>query len=86
MRNPPGEGLLVDDYGLTGLPDLIEQKRRGEKSELPDVMAIEWQSRVNQFFTRLDAAVAASVLPLQPSDQAVAALQSWLLDLRRRRF
>jgi len=77
---------LVDGYGLTGVSELIEQKQRGELSELPEPLAIEWRGRVEAFFERLDAAVKVSRLPTEPSEAAVMALEDWLVDVRQRRF
>jgi uncharacterized protein len=78
--------LLVDDYGLSGVSELIAQKKRGEKSELPDALAEEWRGRVTAFLVRLDEAVANSSLPSEPSPEATAALETWLLEVRRKGF
>jgi hypothetical protein len=77
---------LVDEYAVTGVSDLIEQKRRGEKSELPDALATEWRTRVEGFFLRLDTSMTEAVLPAEPTPKAADALEGWLLDLRRSRF
>ncbi len=77
---------LIDEYGLTGVSELIEQKRRGEKSELPDSLVTEWRGRVDGFFQRLDASMERSKLPSEPSQAASDALEQWLLEVRRRKF
>lgn len=77
---------LVDDYALAGVSELVEQKRRGEKTELPEALSTEWQRRVEGFFARLDTAMTDAVLPAEPTATAAAALESWLLELRRRRL
>jgi uncharacterized protein len=43
--------MLIDDYGLTGVSELIDQNRRGEKSELLETLATEWRGRVDGFFS-----------------------------------
>ena len=71
---------------LLGVLELIGQKRRGERSELPESLGEEWRGRVDGFLTRLDEAAARSSLPGKPSNEARSALEAWLIDLRRRRF
>lgn len=66
---------LIDDYHLTGVAELIEQKRRGEKSELPESLVVEWRGRVDGFFHRLDASLEKSELPSEPSETATDALE-----------
>lgn len=78
--------MLINDYGLIGISDLIEQKRLGEMSELPEPLAAEWRGRVDGFFQRLDAALEKSPLPSEPAPSVVADLERWLLELRRKRF
>lgn len=75
---------LIEPYGLEGVWELIEQKRRGEKASLPPELAEAWQKRVEGFFARLDAAFETSVLPPAPDDKAVQALDAWLIALRLR--
>ncbi len=77
---------LIGEYALNGVAELIEQKRRGEKSEMPQALAFEWRTRVDGFFQRLDTALARSPLPPEASETAKKALEDWLLDLRRRQF
>ncbi|MFP2905653.1 DNA polymerase beta superfamily protein [Pyxidicoccus sp. 3LFB2] len=77
---------LLDGYGFSEAHALVEQKRRGEKSELPDELSRKWRAEVARSFEVLDAAVPASVLPEEPPGEAVDALEAWMLDLRRRRF
>lgn len=74
---------LITDSEIS---ELIEQKRRGEKSELPESLASAWRSRVDGYFQRLEAAMEKSPLPSEPTQSAVAELEQWLLELRRRRF
>ncbi|GEN10123.1 hypothetical protein SAMN05443572_110281 [Myxococcus fulvus] len=77
---------LLDAHGFSEARELVEQKRRGEKSELPEALSEAWRARVARSFEVLDAALAASVLPEAPPSRAVDALEAWMLELRRRRF
>lgn len=77
---------LLDLYGFSEAHALVEQKRRGEKSELPDELSRKWRAEVARSFEVLDAALPESVLPEDPPEEAVLALEAWMLDLRRRRF
>ncbi|MCP3097481.1 nucleotidyltransferase domain-containing protein [Myxococcus sp. K15C18031901] len=77
---------LLDLYGFSEAHALVEQKRRGEKSELPDALSETWRREVSRSFEVLDQALSASVLPEEPPAQAVEALEAWLLDVRRRKF
>jgi predicted nucleotidyltransferase len=77
---------LLDLYGFSEAHALVVQKTRGEKSELPDELSKKWQGEVARSFEVLDAALAESVLPEDPPEEAVLALEAWMLDLRWRRF
>jgi hypothetical protein len=77
---------LQGECPLAGLSELIEEKRRGEKSELPEDVALPWKGRVEALFSALDAAQASSVLPAEPKVETARALEDWLLNLRRRHF
>ncbi|MBZ4413703.1 nucleotidyltransferase domain-containing protein [Myxococcus sp. XM-1-1-1] len=77
---------LLDAHGFPEARELVEQKRRGEKSELPEALSEAWRVRVARSFEVLDAALAVSVLPEAPPSNAVDALEAWMLELRRRRF
>ncbi|WP_208719336.1 nucleotidyltransferase domain-containing protein [Corallococcus sicarius] len=78
--------VLLEPYGFSEAHALVEQKLRGERSELPEALSERWRSEVARAFAVLDAAEGASVLPLEPPAPAVAALEAWLLDVRRQRF
>lgn len=77
---------LLAPHGFTEALELVEQKRRGEKSELPEELSKKWQAEVARSFEVLDAAQAESVLPESPPEEAVDALEAWMLDVRRRHF
>ncbi|QAT86264.1 hypothetical protein EJ065_4716 [Corallococcus coralloides] len=78
--------VLLEPYGFGEARTLVERKRSGERIELTDALSEAWQREVTRAFAVLDAADAASVLPLEPPPAAVAALEAWMLDVRRRRF
>ncbi|RKG89066.1 nucleotidyltransferase domain-containing protein [Corallococcus terminator] len=78
--------VLLEPYGFGDAHALVEQKLRGERSELPEALSVRWQGEVARAFGVLDAADADSQLPLEPPTAAVAALEGWMLDVRRRRF
>lgn len=81
------EGALVTDlttlaprYELADALELIEQKRRGERSELPDALATKWATRVEQVFALLAEAERRSVLPPEPPN--ADELEAFLISLR----
>ncbi|WP_199732754.1 MULTISPECIES: DNA polymerase beta superfamily protein [Corallococcus] len=78
--------VLLEPYGFGDAHALVEQKLRGERSELPEALSERWQGEVKRAFEVLDAADADSRLPLEPPAPAVAALEGWMLDVRRQRF
>ncbi|MGE6763781.1 nucleotidyltransferase domain-containing protein [Corallococcus interemptor] len=78
--------VLLEPYGFGQARALVERKRSGEHIELDDALGEQWRREVSRAFEVLDAADEASVLPLEPQPEAVAALEGWMLDVRRRRF
>ena len=77
---------LMDALGFGEARALIEQKTRGEKSELPETLAEVWKGRTTHAFALLDEAHATSKLPEVPAAKSEAALDDWLLELRRARM
>ncbi|WNG45079.1 nucleotidyltransferase domain-containing protein [Archangium minus] len=75
---------LMDRYGFREAGELVEWKRRGERSELPEALSEHWRGQVGRAFERLDSACEQSVLPEDPV--GADALEAWLLELRRSRF
>jgi predicted nucleotidyltransferase len=73
--------LLLDAHGFAEARELVEAKRRGERSELPVEVAQRWRASVGRAFEVLDAALARSVLPEAPRN--VAELEAWLIEVRR---
>jgi hypothetical protein len=89
-RHLLAHGEIVTDVAKLGpfLPaeigELLEMKRRGERQELAPEQAAAWRARLAEAIAAVDAAVATSVLPAEPSAAAVAALEAWVRDVRRR--
>ncbi len=77
-------GLLLDDYRFGAARTLIKAKARGEQVLLGDDVASAWRSEITRAFTILDAAAEASTLPDEPA--STAALEAWLIALRRAHF
>jgi predicted nucleotidyltransferase len=91
-RHLLAHGELVTDIARLGpfvppeVGELLEMKRRGERQELATDRAQAWRERLAAAIAAVDAAVATSVLPPEPPAPAVAALEAWLRDVRRRHW
>ena len=71
---------LLDRYGLAEATALVDQKRRGERAELPAVLREAWAQQIGQVFTLLQRAAEESPLPVEsPNADAV---ERWLVDAR----
>lgn len=79
-------GRLLDDYDLRDAASLVEAKRAGERTAADPALLEAWRPRLAGLLDRLDAAWPASVLPAEPDPGAIAALEAWLVDVRRARF
>lgn len=77
---------LLDDYDLRDAAALVEAKRAGERTTAEPALLEAWRPRLADVLARLDAAWPSSVLPIEPDPRAVAALEGWLVDVRRARF
>lgn len=73
--------LLLDAHGFTAARELVEAKRRGEKSELDPDVAERWKGTVGRAFDLLDSALSGSVLPEEPPN--FAEMETWLVSARR---
>ncbi len=73
---------LAPRYGLDDVLELVEQKRRGERSELPRALADKWATRVDGLFAQLAKAEQHSELP--PEAPNADELESALIELRQR--
>jgi predicted nucleotidyltransferase len=72
--------VLAPKYALDEALELIEQKRRGERSELPRELAEKWTARLDGVFALLASAEAESVLPAEAPN--AGALEAKLIELR----
>jgi uncharacterized protein len=81
---------LVTDVAWLGeylpgeLDELLAIKRTGELSELAPEHASAWRARLVAAIAAVDAAWPTSVLPPEPPAEAIAAVERWLVDVRRR--
>lgn len=74
--------VLAPRYELESASELIEWKRRGERSELDSELAARWSAKLDSVFARFDAAEQNSVLPSAP--RSGDALEALLISLRLR--
>lgn len=72
---------LFARYGLDEALELVQQKKNGEKSDLPEALSVKWAARVESLFERLKDAEAKSVLPPEPENEPE--LEAALIELRR---
>lgn len=72
--------VLAPKYGLSDALELIEQKKRGEKSELPTQLSEKWAARVDEVFALLATAETKSILP--PEAPNAEQLEELLISLR----
>lgn len=78
-------GRLAPLYELDDAAELIDQKRRGERADLPAALSARWAERVDALFRRLAEAEAESMLPVEPPHAAELELEEALIALRSRR-
>jgi predicted nucleotidyltransferase len=79
-------GRLAADHPVPGVEDLIAIKLQGERVVLDADPLARWSGEMQRVMTLLDASVASSILPPDPPPAAVAALDDWLVELRRASF
>jgi uncharacterized protein len=75
--------MLMDRHGLAAARELIAVKQRGEKVALAGDELERWRGELIRVLAALDEAVTRSPLPDEPAPKAVAALDDWLLEVRR---
>lgn len=75
---------LLDEAGLGAARALVEAKRAGERTVLPESERARWLDEVDRAVASLDAAMEASVLPDEPAGED--ALDAWLIEVRRAMF
>jgi predicted nucleotidyltransferase len=71
------------DFVPVEIAELLDIKRRGERSELTPEHAGAWRSRLAAAIDLIDAGWPTSVLPPDPPADAVAAVDAWLREVRR---
>jgi predicted nucleotidyltransferase len=89
-RHLLARGEVVTDVARLGpfvpaeIDELIAIKRTAERQELSAAQAAQWRARLAAAIAAVDADAATSVLPLDPPPAAVAAIDAWLRDVRKR--
>jgi predicted nucleotidyltransferase len=89
-RHLLAHGEVVTDVARLGafvppeIEELLAIKRGGERHQLEAAHATVWRDRLVAAIAAVDAAVATSVLPAEPPDEAIAELEAWLVGVRRR--
>ena len=74
---------VAGEYGFGHAAELIETKRRGELVPLTADQYQSWQGDLDRLFALLDQSLEDSCLPVEPSAGDSAALESWLIEVRR---
>jgi len=63
--------------------ELLEIKRRAEREQLEPELVAPWRARLVAAIAAVNAAVASSMLPIDPPAEAVASVDTWLREVRR---
>jgi predicted nucleotidyltransferase len=77
---------LCEPYGFAAAHELIAAKRAGERVPLAPEVWTRWRGELDRATAALEDAHRASPLPTTPSDDVVAAVDAWLVDVRRESF
>jgi predicted nucleotidyltransferase len=72
---------LLEPYGLGEASELVENKQASERTELSVEQGERWNQALERVMAGLDQARDQSCLPEEP--EQVAALEDWLLEMRR---
>jgi predicted nucleotidyltransferase len=72
------------EHHVGGVERLIERKRAGERTPLPDAERDAWDGTIDALFARLDEERERSPLPEEPRN--TAELEAWLIETRRARL
>lgn len=75
--------VLAPEHGFS-LEELLEIKRTGERAPLPEPVARRWMAEAGRALDVVDAALERSPLPEEAPNRD--AMETWLVELRRRRF
>lgn len=76
--------LLLEAHGFGAARELVEAKRRGERTDLAADLSEHWKAEIPRAFDMLDSALTRSVLPEEPLN--VAEIERWLVGVRRQRL
>jgi len=76
----------LDEFLPEGTDELLAIKRQGERQELSAEHAAAWRTRLVAALDAVADAWPSSVLPEDPAPAAVAALDAWHRDVRRRHW
>lgn len=68
------------------ISELLAIKRTGEKTVLDPALVAAWRPRLAAAIDAIDSAWPTSVLPPDPSPEAITRLDSWLRDVRKRHW
>jgi predicted nucleotidyltransferase len=89
-RHLLAHGEVVTDVARLGpfvpaeIGELIAIKRTAERQELTPDQAAAWRARLVAAIAAVDAAWPSSVLPPDPPPEAIAGIDRWLRDIRKR--
>jgi uncharacterized protein len=78
------EVARLGDFVPAEIEELLVIKRVGERQQLEADHAAAWRGKLVAAIAAVHAAVASSVLPAEPPDEALAAVERWLRDVRKR--
>ena len=79
----PDLGRLHGPYGFDIVPELVVEKQQAERKALAPELADRVLPALDRSFALLDEARDASSLPEEPRGADVAALERWLIAVRR---
>ncbi len=77
---------LCEPYGFAAARELIDAKRAGEQVPLAADVWARWRGELDRATATLEQARRASPLPAEPPDDAAAAVEAWLVAVRRESF
>lgn len=77
---------LAPMFEFDRVPDLIERKRAGERTRLSAEDQQAFIGEATRALALLEASRETSCLPEAPPAQAIAALEAWLIDVRKEGF
>ena len=78
--------ILAPKYDLGDIRALIEAKKKGERIEANPALLAEWKPRLAAICSAIDKASDESPLPEAPTPSSAAALEEWLVAMRKARF